>query len=225
MPDANLNNDSNPIPRTLCAIAILALAPACSPYKAAWTTMDGVLKARDVSAVKLAELGKAAHEKCLKAHGPKTQSYATCAAKWQSALSNWARFGRPGLTSPVRVAATAVDIAKAKGNKKLDWKKVLAPVACALSGVGSDWSIHIPDELKLLKAAIQGLGAFTCPKAGWTDVLGPIGMLIEWLAKTLGEPTEAIRKRVKEVLAEPLSDGTDAVLRDINAAMPVPARP
>lgn len=212
---------AGPIAGAGMVVAIMFLA-ACNPYKAAWTTMDGVLKARDISAVKLAELGRAEHDRCLKAYGTKTQGYATCIKPWLTALLNWTRYGRPGLTSPVRVTATAVDIAKAKGNKKLDWKKVLAPISCALSGVGSDWSIHIPDELKLLKAAIQGLGAFTCPKrkAGWTDWLAPFGDLIKWLAKTLGEPTEAIRKRVMEVLAEPLSDGTDGVLATINATLP-----
>lgn len=207
------------------AVAIVFIAAAvantsCDPYKVAWTTMDGILKARNVSAAALAEKGKIAHEKCLKVHEVKTQGYADCIKPWRDALTNWGLYGRPGLTSPVRVAAVSVDIAKAKGNKNFNWGKVLAQCGCALSGIGSDWSIHIPNELKTINVAIKGLGTFTCPKSAWTDILGPIGVLIGWLAKTLGEPTEVIRKRVKEVLSEPLSDDTDQVLATINASMP-----
>jgi hypothetical protein len=208
--------------RLVVLITLAVLLAACNPYRAAWTTMDGVLKARDTTATALAQKAKQAHEKCVKL-GVKTQAYATCIKDWRAALEGWTLYGRPGITSTVRVTAVSVEIAEKKGNKKLDWKKVLRQLGCALSGVGSDWQHHVPEELKLIKLAIAGLGAATCPKAGVSDILGPIGTLIGWLAKALGEPLEVLKKRVKEVLAEPLSDGTDSVLATIKASMPAPA--
>ena len=95
-----------------------------------------------------------------------------------------------------------------------------------MSGVGSDWVQHVPEELKALKLIVPGLDMATCTKntkslgVGVGDILGPVGSLIGWLVKALGEPIEVIRKRVKETLRKPLADATDPVLATISASLP-----
>ena len=48
--------------------------------------------------------------------------------------------------------------------------------------------------------------------------LGRLGELLKYIAATLSEPVESIRRRVEAELAKPIGDATDDVLRQIEAS-------
>jgi hypothetical protein len=208
-------------------VLILALAAAGCHWRAAWTTLDGVRKARLLMADTLAHQAAEKHAECAKL-GEGTEAYRKCIAHHHMLLTKWQQPTRIALVSGERVTALAVSLAQDKGNKKLDWKAAAKPLACAVARAGRDWGPYIPKEADLLLLAAAGLEVATCPKsnavAGGANEAGAIlaafGALISYIAATLSEPVEAIRKRVEAELAKPIVDATDPVLRIIVAALP-----
>ena len=148
----------------MCAILILAFVGACNPYSVAWRTMDGVLKARDLTAQQLANVARIKHQDCKREHGAKTQGFADCIKTTRDMLSTWQKQARPAINSALQITATSVQIAEqVKAEKKVDWLALLKPAACALFRVAKQWGHYMPDKGQTVLSAIVAFGELaTC---------------------------------------------------------------
>lgn len=119
----------------LLAVALM-LSAGCKagPYAVAWRTLDGIQRARDLTAQQLAQSAQAKHRNCLKAHTAKTRAFAACVEKHRMALDYWRQIARPSINAAVQVTATAVQIAeRARDDPGIAWTALVKPALCALS--------------------------------------------------------------------------------------------
>ena len=145
------------------AIAILLYVGGCNPYSAAWRTMDGVIKARDLTAQQLAGVAKAKNLECVAAHGTKTPAYATCIKPTRDILEHWQKQARPAINSALQITAASVQIAeRVKSDEKIDWLAILKPAACALFAVVKSWGHYLPDKGKTALLVILPFGELLC---------------------------------------------------------------
>lgn len=118
-------------------LVLLALAlTGCKagPYAVAWRTLDGVQRARNLTAQQLAASAAAKHRACVKAHTTKTPAFAACIDKHRMALDYWRQIARPSINAAVQVTATAVQIAeRARDDPGIAWTALVKPAVCALS--------------------------------------------------------------------------------------------
>jgi len=135
--------------RPILASPLVALLCACSPYSAAWRTMDAVVQGRDATEVGLAEYGKAELKRCAD-----VEDKAACLAKASEAITHWRNIARPAINSALRLTVAAVEIAERAGNKDLGWLDLLRPAVCALVRVARSWSHYY--------------------QAAWDQVAGPL---------------------------------------------------
>lgn len=143
-----------------CAVGMILSAGCPSP---AWRTLDGVQRARDLTAQQLAASARAKHQSCLQAHGSKTAGYARCIAPHRKALQHWQTVARPAINSSIQITATALQIAeRAKVSEKVDWLKLLTPAICGLVRVARAWGHYYPDQVKSVLAALRAAEGVTC---------------------------------------------------------------
>jgi hypothetical protein len=158
---------SNPLGKSGTAVVlalVFLVGSGCrSPYDAAWRTMDGLLKARDVTAATLAQAARDKHHQCVKAHGPKTQAYATCIKDHRAALKQWQTVARPAVNSALHVTKASVQIAEsAKADKPPDYIALLRPAACALWRVVRAWGHYLPKKGSSVLKALGPFGEGVC---------------------------------------------------------------
>ncbi|MEE9367170.1 MAG: hypothetical protein V3W44_10815 [Dehalococcoidales bacterium] len=149
----------------MCAILILAFtAPGCNPYSAAWRTMDGLIKARNLTAQQLANVARIKHQDCKRQHGVKTAGFAECIHSTRGMLDAWQKQARPAINSALQITATSIQIAEqVKAEKKVDWLKLLKPAACALFRIAKSWGHYLPDKGQSALLAIGPFGELLCP--------------------------------------------------------------
>lgn len=148
----------------LTAGVLVVTASAChGPYDAAWRTMDGVIRARDMTAQGLASYARDQHRACLDKHGAKTQEYATCIKPAHKALRHWRQDARPSVDSALQVAAAAVQIAeRADMDEPPDYIALLRPAVCALLRVSRLWGHYYPDQGKAVLGSLEAAGKVVC---------------------------------------------------------------
>jgi hypothetical protein len=146
------------------AAMILAWIPGCKgPYDAAWRTLDGIQKARDLTAQQLAAVSEAKRKDCVKQHGAKTEGYATCIKAHREALKQWRKNVRPSVNTAVQITATALQIAeKVKPDKKVDWLTLLRPSACALLRAVKSWGHYFADKGASILGALGSFEGVIC---------------------------------------------------------------
>ncbi len=144
------------------AIAILLYLGGCNPYAAAWRTMDGVIKARDLTAQQLAAVAKVKHQDCVKEHGAKTQGFADCINGTRKMLGTWQKQVRPAINSSLQITAASVQIAERVKDKKMDWIGLLRPAACGLFRAVKSWGHYLPDKGQTVLKSIGTFGELIC---------------------------------------------------------------
>ena len=142
----------------LRVLPVLVLV-GCSPYSAAWRTMDGVITARDQTAVGLATWGRAELARCTKL--PQAE-HAKCLEPASQALTHWRDDARPAINTALNVAAASIQIAEKAGNKKLDWLALVKPGACALLRVVKLWGHKLPAGGASVYAALGTISEVYC---------------------------------------------------------------
>lgn len=142
----------------LAALLALLLC-ACSPYSAAWRTMDGVITARDQTAQGLADWGKVELARCTKLHDAERPK---CLGPASQALTHWRDEARPAINSALNVVAASIQIAEKAGNKKLDWLALVKPGACALLRVVKLWGHKLPAGGASIYAALAAFQEVAC---------------------------------------------------------------
>jgi hypothetical protein len=148
----------------LMAGVLVVSASACSgPYDAAWRTMDGVIRARDMTAQGLAGHARSEHKRCLEKHGAQTPEYAICIKPARKALRHWRQDARPAVDSALQVTAASVQIAeKADMDKPPDYIVLLRPAVCALLRVARLWGHYYPDDGKAVLGYLEAAGKVVC---------------------------------------------------------------
>ena len=147
----------------LCLAEVILICTAgCNPYAVAWRTMDGVLKARDLTAQQLAGIGKAKNLECVSQHGVKTPEYAACVKTTRAILEHWQKEARPAINSALQITAASVQIAERVKDSKIDWLAILRPAACALFNVVKSWGHYLPDKGKAALLVITPFGELLC---------------------------------------------------------------
>jgi len=151
-------------PAAVLLVLVVGVSTGCrGPYDAAWRTLDGVIRARDATAAALATHAKAERERCLKAHGPKTEAGAACIKPTREALHQWRTVARPAVNTALQVTAASLQIAeRAKADKPPDWMALLRPGACALLRAARAWGHWYPDEGKPILTALGAAAEVTC---------------------------------------------------------------
>lgn len=146
------------------SVMILAWVPGCKgPYDVAWRTLDGVQKARDLTAQQLAAVAETKRKDCLKQHGAKTEAYATCIEAHREALNQWRKNVRPAINTGVQITATALQIAeKVKADPKVDWLTLLKPSACALLRAVKSWGHYFADKGATILGALGSFEGVIC---------------------------------------------------------------
>jgi hypothetical protein len=146
------------------AAMILAWVPGCKgPYDAAWRTLDGILKARDLTAQQLASVAETKRKDCVKQHGAKTEGYAACIKAHREALEHWRKNVRPAVNTGVQITATALGIAeKVKADPKIDWMVLIRPSACALLRAVKSWGHYFADKGKAVLGALVSFEGVVC---------------------------------------------------------------
>jgi hypothetical protein len=148
----------------VAAVLILAWVPGCKgPYDAAWRTLDGVQKARDLTAQQLAAHGTAQHKACLAKHAKGSPEFAVCIKPARDILRQWQTNVRPAVNSAIQITATAVDIAeRVKADPKINWLDLVKPAACALLGAARAWGHYYADRAAAVLAALKFAEALAC---------------------------------------------------------------
>jgi len=144
------------------AIAILLYLGGCNPYAVAWRTMDGVIKARDLTAQQLAGVAKQKNLECVAAHGVKTPAYTACIKPTRDILEHWQKQARPAINSALQITAASVQIAERVKDSKIDWLAILRPAACALWRCVKSWGHYLPDKGQTALLAINPFGEMLC---------------------------------------------------------------
>jgi hypothetical protein len=145
------------------AFALMALSLSCrGPYDAAWRTLDGVQRARDLTAQQLAAAAMEKHLECKKLHGVKNEKFAACIKKHRESLEYWQRVARPAANSAIQVTATALQIAERAKKDDLKWLPLLRPAVCALMRIARAWGHYYPDSGKAVLGALQTVEGVTC---------------------------------------------------------------
>jgi hypothetical protein len=147
----------------LSLVFVIGATSCKGPYDAAWRTLDGVIRARDTTAQGLATHAKSERERCLKAHGPKTEAGAACIKPTREALAAWRTIARPAINSALQVTAASLQIAeRAKADKPPDWLTLLRPAVCALLRAAKSWGHWYPDKGKAILTALNAAAEVTC---------------------------------------------------------------
>jgi hypothetical protein len=147
----------------IALLAIGLMASACSPYSAAWRTLDGVQQARNLTAQQLARVARVKHADCLKAHTRKTPEFGDCMRAHDQALKHWRTIARPAINSAIQITATSLHIAeRLRPDKQPDWLALLKPAACALMRVAKAWGHWYPDKGAAILGALTMVEAVTC---------------------------------------------------------------
>ncbi len=148
----------------VAAMITATFAPGCKgPYYAAWRTLDGIQKARDLTAQQLAAVSETKRKDCVKQHGAKTEGYATCIKAHREALKQWRKNVRPAVNTAVQITATALQIAeKVKADPKVDWLTLLRPSACALLRAVKSWGHYFADKGATILGALGSFEGVLC---------------------------------------------------------------
>lgn len=153
-----------PIGAALLAGLLLAGSAGCKgPYHAAWTTLDGLIEARNETTKGFkASLSKRRAE-CKTKHQVKTQEYGECIGDYLKGSKAWASIAMPALDSGFLLIKTSLQIAeKAEREKKVDWIGMLKPMACTAWQVLKLWGHLLPDKGQTFLLAIEPLGKGVC---------------------------------------------------------------
>lgn len=153
--------------------AVLAIVGACciwasvagckGPYDAAWRSLDGIQKARDLTAQQLANAADKQHKACLAKHKSRTAEFSACVRKHRLALARWQTIVRPAINSSIQITATAIDIAeRVKGEVKISWLELIKPAACGLLGAAKAWGHWFADKGAALLAALTFAEGMVC---------------------------------------------------------------
>lgn len=147
----------------ILVMAVVWLVGCPNAYTAAWQTLDGIQKAKALTAKQLARVATVKHGDCLKVHGAKTPAYAECMKSTREMLKQWRTNVRPAVNSAVGITATAVNIAeRAKKDPKLNWLQLVKPAVCALIRAAKTWGHYYGDKGKTVLAILTGLQGVTC---------------------------------------------------------------
>ncbi len=138
------------------------LTAGCNPYSAAWRTLDGVQRARAMTAQQLAMAGTARHKDCVDEHGSGTDGYRVCIEPTAKMLRHWQHEARPAIIAAVQVTASSLQIAERVGGKDMSWIKLLTPGLCALARVVKLYSHYLPDKGVSINGVLGMVEGVTC---------------------------------------------------------------
>lgn len=138
-------------------IAILSIS--CSPYAAAWRTMDATMTARDATASSLAAWAKAEQVTC---QAKPVADQRACLDRPAEVLAEWRTKARPAINSALQLTAGAVRLAEMGKDKTTDWMAMLKPAVCALSRAARAWGHYYPDAGKAVLGYLAAVEGVTC---------------------------------------------------------------
>lgn len=143
-------------------LLLFLLTAGCNPNAAAWRTLDGVQRARAMTAQQLAMAGTARHKDCVDKHGTGTDGYKVCIEPTAKMLRHWQRDARPAIIAAVQVTASSLQIAEHVGGKDVGWIKLLSPGLCALSRVVKLYKHYLPDGGASIAGVVGMVEGVTC---------------------------------------------------------------
>lgn len=214
----------------VAAVMILAAfalpGSGCNPLAAAWKTTAGAMEITKGTAPQIIDtIARPKHEACLKTHGAKSAGYGVCIASTHKRLKAWPRYGRPGMRSGVATTYAGLRVSEAAGKKDFDVLEALTPGLCGGIRVAKEWEAEYPDKAKGLIKVFQLVGSFVCkpqsisPKSV-VGILGIAADVVKWLVKIIGSPVDELKKTIDDWLRKPTPDAVDALLGEIEAALP-----
>jgi len=210
----------------LLGLLLFSGSAGCNPYGAAWKGTGGVMYAVQATSKGLAVAGRVDHAQCLATHGAKTAGYMTCINSTHKRLVAYRDNARPAARSVVAATWSGILIAAEAGKKEIDYIAMLKPGACALILGLREWGHKLPDKGATILPYLALFTGMACdaPSAGALAVLVallPVAVdLVKWVVHIIGAPNEVIQAEILAWIKAPPSDEVDALIRDINAAMP-----